>query len=295
MVLPLDENKLQRLLLAKMMLNHGLYHASLRDQLSRMLAVHHFDSASEIVMLILADISSEKFAEDNYREVLDKARRAFTTLTGSQTLPDESELVELHKVRNRVQHGAMTVDQSVVERFKTPTQHFISKILQDVWSKTLTQISAGEMIHNKELRTKIQAAEAHFNKAEFRECVNACEAVLVEATFETGGIIYKAGMLAGYWGGRTVRQMTYKRHYGSKFKGQSKRLATDLATAISEIGRITTSMQFLDNYRGEFLRHRDTMSKLSELSEKELGDAATASLDFVTNLLLKWQNEGILE
>jgi hypothetical protein len=89
--------------------------------------------------------------------------------------------------------------------------------------------------------------------------------------------------------------MTNKRRYLRGFKEPNKKLASEFSDAVLEVGRIATSMQFLDNYRADFLRHRSTINRLDKLSKEELGDAASSSLDFVTNLMLKWQIEGVLD
>lgn len=58
------------------------------------------------------------------------------------------------------------------------------------------------------------------------------------------------------------------------------------------MGQAVTGMQFLDQYRTEFLKHRQVIETLEDLSDKELKDSAESSLDFVTNLILKWEKEG---
>ena len=54
-------------------------------------------------------------------------------------------------------------------------------------------------------------------------------------------------------------------------------------------------MQFLDEYRADFLRYRQIVETLDELSEEELRDKAQFCLNFATNLIRKWQEEGIFK
>ncbi len=51
--------------------------------------------------------------------------------------------------------------------------------------------------------------------------------------------------------------------------------------------------QFLNEYRIDFLKHRQIIETLEDLSDKELKDNAEFSLNFVTDLILKWQEERI--
>lgn len=56
----IDEGQTRRLVLAKMFFFHGLYHAGLSDQMSRMLSINHFDNAIEMMLRLLADMSKEQ-------------------------------------------------------------------------------------------------------------------------------------------------------------------------------------------------------------------------------------------
>jgi hypothetical protein len=71
-------------------------------------------------------------------------------------------------------------------------------------------------------------------------------------------------------------------------------LARELRGAVLQWGQATTGMQFLDEYRMAFLRHRQIVETLESLSDEEIKDNAEFSLNFVTDLILKWQEEGLL-
>ena len=48
------DSEITRLVLAKKLYLHGCAHSNLKDQVSRMLAVHHFDNAVEMVLKCIA-------------------------------------------------------------------------------------------------------------------------------------------------------------------------------------------------------------------------------------------------
>ena len=52
-------------------------------------------------------------------------------------------------------------------------------------------------------------------------------------------------------------------------------------------------MQFLDEYRMDFLKHRRIVKTIEDVSVEELKESAEFSLNFVTSLILKWQGEGL--
>jgi len=70
--------------------------------------------------------------------------------------------------------------------------------------------------------------------------------------------------------------------------------AKEMSKAILQVAQASTTMQFLGGYRGDFLRFRRFVQELSDLSKDELKEAAYASLEFVTNIILEWQEEGLL-
>ena len=294
MALDTSEGHLRRLVIAKMMLVHGLQHAGLRDEASRMLSIHHFDWANEIILRLLADMSEQGHVEDGFNSILKSAAKAYHAKTGRAVLPDQNEILELHKVRNRIQHGATIVDLGTVDRFRQVTENFISTVVSTVFHKTLAQVSLASLILDEKLTAEVQLAEQRFNGGDFRRCIEACEEALTTAAFDTGEIVGKAGMLTRYMGAKSIGKMLDKETFLRKYRGSSKKLAEDFREAIIELGRVTTTMQFFDIYRGAFLDHQDTMASLDKLNQDELRQRALSSLDFVTNLILKWQAEGIL-
>ncbi len=91
------DSEIRRLVLAKMLYLHGCTHASRKDDVSRMLAIHHFDSAVEMVLRCVATkrgIKSGKktlYFEDFLQKIDD--------------VPLKDQMSGLHKLRNAVHKG----------------------------------------------------------------------------------------------------------------------------------------------------------------------------------------------
>jgi len=68
----------------------------------------------------------------------------------------------------------------------------------------------------------------------------------------------------------------------------------ELSRAILQVGQASTGMQFLDEFRAKFLKFREFINALDRRTDEELKEDAQFSLDFVTTLLLKWQEESVL-
>ena len=100
--------EIRQLVLAKSLYLHGCGHASCKDSVSRMLAIHHFENAVEIVLKCVAakqGITPEK-KYFYFEELLDKV----------SDLPLKEQVRGLHYVRNIVQHqGDIPSVESVIK------------------------------------------------------------------------------------------------------------------------------------------------------------------------------------
>ena len=114
-------------------------------------------------------------------------------------------------------------------------------------------------------------------------------ATLMKRTFSRN-----AGLLTGYWGASEEMRTVLKQDYLEKYRQKDFfELAKELRGALIQWGQATTGMQFLDEYRMEFLKHRRIVEALKDLPDEELKRSAELSLNFVTSLILKWQEEGL--
>ena len=156
------------------------------------------------------------------------------------------------------------------------------------------ELFLSQLIENENLKRQLLKVEEAFEKEDYKTCIGLCDEALVSATFEEADIFLNAGMLTGYWGASEELRTVLKQDYLEKYRGKDYfELARELRGAILQWGQATTGMQFLDEYRMDFLKHRQIVEALEELSDEALKESAEFSLNFVTNLVLKWQGEGL--
>lgn len=278
----------RRLVLAKSLYLHGCTHGSRKDNVSRMLAIHHFDNAVEIVLRCVVtkqDIRSKKkylYFEDLLDEIDD--------------LPLKEQMRGLHRARNGVQHqGVIPSTESVIE-YKGYTEGFFREVCRDKFHIPYEELYLSELIANDSLKKKVREAEEAFEMEEFTLCIELSDEALVSATFEESEIFQAAGMLTGYWGASEELRMVLNKDYPEKYREKDYyELAKELRGALLQWGQATTGMQFLDEYRMEFLKHRQRAETSNNLLGEELREGAESSLNFVTELILKWQEEGLYD
>lgn len=254
--------------------------------MSRMLAIHHIDNAVEIVLKCIATKRGfkPKRVYFFFEELLEKIK----------DLPLKEQIRGLHEIRNIVQHQGDIPSMESVIKYKGYVEDFFKKVCGEIFDVPYEKLYLSELIENEKLREKVSKTEAAFEKGEYKRCIELCDDVLMLATFEEADIFGSAGMLTGYWGASEELKRVISKDYPEKYKEKKFYvLAKELSRAILQFGQAATGMQFLDEYRMDFLKHRQIIETLEDLTGKELKDSAEFSLNFITNLILKWQEEGM--
>lgn len=281
-------NLIKRLVLAKKIYLHGCSHAFNKDLVSRMFAVHNFDNAVEIILKCIAEKKKIR-PRGKYYNFED-------LLNGIKEYPHFKTQIEgLHYQRNLVQHQGDVPDIETVIKYKNYVEDFFKEIIKKNFDLSYNELYLSRLIKNKELKEKVMEAEKTFGEKKYKECIKLCDKALITATFDVGDIFYKAGILTSYWGVGEEFRRAINKNYSEKYKETNfYNLAKDLSKAILQGFTASTVMQFLEEYKMDFLKHRERVENLQNLAESELRNQAQSSLDFVTNLILKWQEEGIL-
>ena len=286
------ESELKKLILAKGIFLHGCSHANVKDEMSRALAIHHFDFAVEMVLKCIAvkhNVVSTTKLEFKFKDLWNEITRK------GINLPLKSRMFELHDLRNLIQHAGVVPSLEDVINFKGYVEAFLEQVIEKEFETSFNELSLAQLIQNAKLRKISQKAEGLFREGEYRECILACDEALIKATFDIADIFKKAGMLTGYFGASDELKSVISKDYAEKYKDKEFYiLAKNLSKAILQLGQASTGMQFFNEFRGKFLEFRELVSNLEVIPKEELREKARLSLDFIIELILKWQEEGII-
>jgi len=283
----------RRLVLAKKLFLHGCRHASNKDSISRMLAIHHFDNSVEMVLKCIAtkyevvSSSKEEFRfKDLSNEIIRKGLR----------LPLKTQMFALHDVRNLVQHQGDIPSIETVVKYKGYTQDFFETVTNEIFSVSFKDLYLFELIENEKVREESLKAEKAFGKGEYIQSIEFCDEALRLAMFKETDIFYLAGKLTGLFGASDEFKLVINKDYTDKYKDKDfYEPVRELSRAVAQLGRAATTMQFLGDYRSEFLEYFQKIDRLDDLSDKELKDCAEFSLEFSFSLLLKMQEDKLFE
>jgi len=282
-----DESFIKRLVIAKKLYLHGCKHSYSMDQISKILAIHHFDNSVEIVLKCIADKKKlhPKSKYFYFDELLNQIKE----------LPYKEHVKSLHDIRNNVQHHADIPDPEVIIKYKSYILDFLKEVIKNEFNIDYDHLFLSMLIENKNLRNLITSAEMAFSKGDFKRAIELCEDAFIDATFKEAKIIEVAGMLTGYWGGLDELKKVISEEYAEKYEGKEfYSLAKDLSKAIVQFGSAATSMQLLDEYKMDFLEHRKIIENLQNLKESELSNKCLLTINFVVNVILRWQEKGLL-
>ena len=284
----LGDVELRILVLAKAMFMWGCDFARNKDEISRMLAIHAFDNTVEMILNLV--VESDKLPKDkrkiNFHNLLEESGLDGTT---------KRQLSGLHDQRNPAQHHADIPDYETIIKYKAYTENFLKMILKNRFSLLYEDISLALLIRNNTLSEMVRSAEEAFAEKNYRKVIELCEKTLVEASFSVGDIFKKAGVLTGYFKGGDEFGEVIKSSYAERYKEKDYyEFAKEISKAFLQLGQATTTMQFFIDHKVAFLEHRWRVENLEAISGEKLKEEAIASLDFVINLILKWQEEKIL-
>jgi len=204
-------------------------------------------------------------------------------------------MFELHDARNLVQHAGIIPSLEDVRAFKGYVESFLEQVLEREFGISFDELSLAQLIQNSDLRKMVQNAENLFKDGKYKDCIQLCGEVLAKATFDIAEIFGKAGLLTAYFGAAEELKRVISEDYAERYRGKEfYPLAKDLSKAIVQLGQAATSMQFLDRFRSSFLRFMELMNNLETIAETDLKEKARLALNFVIELILKWQEEGLL-
>ena len=279
----------RKLALAKSIFLHAQALSRLKDTRSRIMAILELDFVAEILLKCLAAKYDIDYRREKFPGILKQLKKKIPKL------PFAEELEVLHQKRNLVQHDASIPSIEDVLRFKNCLESFAVKIVREEFKIEWKEITLSFLISNPELRKLITNAENSFYEGKYEKCISMCEEVLIKATFEVGDIFGKAGLLTGYFGAGEELKNIISEDYPKKYKEKEfYRPIKELSKAILQLGQAVSGMQFLGDYRADFIKFRYLVENVNNLKEGDLKEAAEFTLNFIFSLLLKWQAEGVI-
>jgi hypothetical protein len=277
---------LRQLVLAKALFLRGCEFARLNDLISRMLAIHVFDNAVEMV-LVTSILHQRKNVISARASVPELLRTVHPTL--------EKQLLDLHERRNGVHHAGDMPTQEDVIKYMGYAKDFLRTECQQISGIIFDDLSLADLIDSEDFKGRIKKVEEALRVEAYRNAIAECDTVLTDLFTKASDVFGAAGQLTGHFAGGEEFGRIIDKQYAEQFKDRDcYQFAKDASKAFLQLGQAATTMQFLDNLRSEFLAFRRCADEIDVIPESELKDDARRSLDFVMKVILKWQAEHLM-
>lgn len=173
----LDEATKRRLVYVKKLYMHGHEHIPYGTEFDRMIAIHHFDNAVELLLRCVAT---------NYNISFRSLHVAFPNLWKSVdekcSLPKKTEMFQLHDFRSNVQHwGISPFSSEVVNRFDVYVSDFIREVLEQVFRLDFEELFMSSLVEDKTLRKILTTAEKAFEEEDYVKAIRWADAAFNRA------------------------------------------------------------------------------------------------------------------
>ena len=169
----IDKVTRKRLIYVKRLYMHGHEHIPYGTEFDRMIAIHHFDNAIELLLKCVAtsyDISFRS-AFATFPTLWNKVNEKYEEEQGSE-LPKKTEMFQLHRIRSDVQHwGISPISLEVMNDFDAYSLDFIQKILDSVFGLEYKELFISSLVNDTRIRALLTDAEKYFADEKWKEAI----------------------------------------------------------------------------------------------------------------------------
>jgi hypothetical protein len=286
---PPDSVTLTLLTRARQFLTHALSHSHGISSLDRMVTIHGLDSSIENLLRITVrhlDIETAAGKNLDSTELSNLAGEVNRFLKEEHdfVLPYLSEIKDIRKIRNLVQHGMVDAGPDIL-RFRTITERFFDKLLMGIFGIGREEIRVSSVVENTEVKGHLAIAEQKMDEDDFLMSVVSSRNAFESAVFEKAGnfsfrlfalpVLLKASVdeKDSYW-------------FYSYMLDEIKLLRLGL-----DMNRYGRFLDYLRNIPKEYRVEGESGGVIMQRPWER--DDAHFCYSFVSEAVLKWQNEAI--
>jgi hypothetical protein len=200
---------LRRLLLSKEFYFNAVCESELASELERMMAVHNFHIAIEILVktvLLHHEIRGEKTLNIDFETMLAEIDKDPEFKRKGIKVPFRQEIRNLNQYRNLVQHHAMVPERSVMDDFRVFTRRFIEKAMPLYFGMSFAEVSRYEFIDNSLLKKLASNAYEKMQAGEFEESICLSAALFVYGSSSITDFLPDEGLNSAFFATSGLRE-----------------------------------------------------------------------------------------
>jgi hypothetical protein len=184
----IDEVIRKRLIYVKSLYMHGHQHIPYGTEFDRMIAIHHFDNAVELILKCVATqygISFKHPLTVIFPTLWDNVNEKYEQDQNSE-LPKKTEMFQLHNIRSDVQHwGISPFSLEISSRFDVYTLDFIQMLLDSVFGLKYNELFVSSLINDEEIRKFLTEAEKDLGDEKWKDVVHKVSLAFALAKLKT--------------------------------------------------------------------------------------------------------------
>ena len=168
----IDSVTKKRLVYVKKLYLHGREHVPKQTEFDRMIALHHFDNAIELLLKCVATKLNIAFKTRfvNFPDLWDNVNQKVQ-------LSKKTEIFQLHDLRSDVQHwGVAPFSSEVVDRFDVYVLDFIKEVLTKVFGLNFEELFMSSLVEDALLRKLLSIAESALEQKDYVKCMRYADA-----------------------------------------------------------------------------------------------------------------------
>lgn len=294
----------RRLLLSKNIYLHGLGHSRANSPLDKMIAIHNFHNALEIVLrsiFLHHEIRPEKQLNIDFESMLNEIDSHEKFRQNNIKLPYRQELRNLNQVRNMVQHHAVEPEASTIDDWRVFTNRFLIKAFKTYFNEDFDELTSTNFIECDGLKRLLLIGYELQEKHQYLESVIAAKLAFIYASYSIQRFLPSDGLNSDFFVISSISSEL--RRLDLRLSGKVEDIIRKIYDKISESQRysaiISSGVSFYDYKRYEELTPSITLT-LSGSYVVQMGpnfnpDSESSSwvLSFVEQAIIKWQLAGI--
>lgn len=169
-----DKITRKRLIHVKRLHMHAQQHILHGTEFGKMLAIHHFDNAVELLLKCMAteyEISLGDPLHLTFHKLWKEVGKEYKQRLGSE-LPNKTEIFHLHRIRGDVQHlGISPFSLEFIKDSDKCTYDFVVTVLNSVFGLKYNELFLSSLVNDTKLRELLTDAERYYAEENWKEAI----------------------------------------------------------------------------------------------------------------------------
>lgn len=170
----------KRLIYVKKLYIHAHEHIPMGTEFDRMIALHHFDNAVELLLKCTATKFNIPFKNHfvNFPDL-------WEAVNAKSSLSKKTEMFQLHDLRSDVQHwGVAPFSTEIIERFDVYVLDFINEVLTKVFNIKFDELFLASLVEDPTLKKLLIKSESMLEKGDYLNCMRYSDAAFTQALWQ---------------------------------------------------------------------------------------------------------------